>query len=629
MSTNKLAEAVVRFKQGDIAGAQRLCNHILRRESANAGALHLLGVTHLSTGDPGQAVAALRRARIYAPGDAAISENLGLAHLAAGEAQAAEQIFRTLIDAGATHGLLRMRLGLALQQQGRVDEAETALRRALEEAPTESDAYINLSNVLAAQDRVVEAIAVVTTALAQWPQHRDVLYNRAVLLQRLRRFDEALAAYAAVLQVDPAHIEARNNCGIVLESMGNLEQAETCYRKVLTHDPRHVHALSNLGKVLRAQGRLEDAAHSCLRALDIDAYFVDALLNLAGVRAEQGAYDEALRCYRRALALAPNDGEANVSYGMLCLGLGQFEAGWRHCQWRPQRKQALTTGTPFDSNLPANASGKRILLIGEQGIGDELFFLRYATIFQQRGARLLGFCDSKIAGPLRRAGLFERIETHGNALPDCDLRFMVGDLPWVLGNAETGWDMLPPPLRLSALEDRVSAMRARLAALGPAPYIGLTWRADTPPEEQVGRVDRALFKQAPIAQLTEAIGKVSGTLIAVQRRPRAGEMDAISLALQRDVHDFSSVNDDLEDMLALLALLQEYVGVSNTNMHLRAGLGGSARVLAPNPPDWRWMTAGETSPWFPRFKVYRQLPEGDWTAALHALADDLALEAGG
>ncbi|MDP1683398.1 MAG: hypothetical protein Q8L39_16700 [Burkholderiales bacterium] len=42
-------------------------------------------------------------------------------------------------------------------------------------------------------------------------------------------------------------------------------------------------------------------------------------------------------------------------------------------------------------------------------------------------------------------------------------------------------------------------------------------------------------------------------------------------------------NDDLESILALPDVLGEYVGVSNANMHLMAGLGKTARVLISFP----------------------------------------------
>ena len=77
-------------------------------------------------------------------------------------------------------------------------------------------------------------------------------------------------------------------------------------------------------------------------------------------------------------------------------------------------------------------------------------------------------------------------------------------------------------------------------------------------------------------------------------------------------------------MLALLGLLDEYVGVSNANMHLLAGLGGRARVLVPNPAEWRWMAAGTVSPWFPRFTVYRQASDRTWDQAKAQLRADLS-----
>ena len=166
-------------------------------------------------------------------------------------------------------------------------------------------------------------------------------------------------------------------------------------------------------------------------------------------------------------------------------------------------------------------------------------------------------------------------------------------------------------------------LRARLAALGPSPYIGLTWRAGTPPEQQLGRIDRALFKHVPITQLSAALKTVPGTWIALQRLPHAGELEALSAGMAREIHDFSALNDDLEDMLALLGLIADYVGVRNNNMHLRAGVDGCARVLVPNPPEWRWMTDGETSPWFPGHKVYRQAVTGYWSGALVTLTHDM------
>ena len=187
----------------------------------------------------------------------------------------------------------------------------------------------------------------------------------------------------------------------------------------------------------------------------------------------------------------------------------------------------------------------------------------------------------------------------------------------------SGPDSYPPSLTIAPLPERLNAICLRLAAAGPAPYLGLTWRAGVPPREQ-GAAGWGPYKAATVSAFAQSISGFPGTLLALQRAPVPGEIEAFAQAAGRPVHDFTDLNDDLEGMLALLALIEEYAGVSNTNMHLRAVAGKTARVLLPAPAEWRWLHSGDASPWFPGFSLYRQNNDGDWAPAWAALTRDLA-----
>jgi len=195
----------------------------------------------------------------------------------------------------------------------------------------------------------------------------------------------------------------------------------------------------------------------------------------------------------------------------------------------------------------------------------------------------------------------------------------VGELPLVLGTARL--DELPPALPLTALPERSSAIKSRLAALGNGPFLGVTWRAGT--ERTANHRKPLLYKEADCSLLGRALSTWHGKVLILQRNPRAKEIERFLHALGRPAHDLSDLNENLEDMLALLEQLDEYVGVSNTNMHLMSGLGKPARVLIPNPPEWRWMAEGQESPWFPGFTLYRQQRDGEWSGALSRLSEDL------
>jgi hypothetical protein len=189
----------------------------------------------------------------------------------------------------------------------------------------------------------------------------------------------------------------------------------------------------------------------------------------------------------------------------------------------------------------------------------------------------------------------------------------VGDLPYLLGATDPA--AFSPALPIASDEKLRNEAQGRLQSLGPAPYIGLTWRAGLPRAGQV-----VISKNIEPAELGSALASVDATFVSLQRNTPEGEIAQLAAALSRPVHDFGDVNTDLERALAMTEVLDDYIAVSNTNVHLRASAGRSARVLVPWPPDWRWLESGDRSPWFPAMPVYREERSGGWQRALERLS---------
>jgi len=260
-----------------------------------------------------------------------------------------------------------------------------------------------------------------------------------------------------------------------------------------------------------------------------------------------------------------------------------------------------------------------VLLLPEQGLGDHLFFLRFAPALRERASSVAFECPAKLLPLLERNGIVD-VSDAAYARSDFDAVLPLGDLPQAIEEWTT-----PPAFPVAS---RLGAVwRERLAALGPAPYLGVTWRAGTrrgrTPEFALGG-EGALDKEIPLEPLGAALREWRGSVLALQRLPLPGEVETISRALGRRAHDLSALNENLEDVAAVLELADEYVGVSNTNMHIRAGLGKTARVLVPFPPEFRWMHAGRESPWFRGFRLYRQDPARAWSVALETLRLDIS-----
>lgn len=541
-------------------------------------------------------------------------------------------------------------LGTVCQNMGSLMEADGAYRQALALRPDFLEAWCNLGSVLELRRCPVEALDCYRRALQINPDMPELWYNTGNVLQALGRHEEAEQSYREAVQLQPTYAEAHDHLGVVAAKQGKHAEAVAHYRRALAIRPDHATSHCNLAMSLKHLDQLDEAVASYRRALVINPHDTDVHVNLGVVLTKQKKFDEAVAHYRETLRLRPNDADAYNNLGMafveqkrfdeavtyysealrlrsdyadahfnlslLFLLRGDFRSGWSEYRWRWQREGKPPRSFPPSPWEGEDLLGKDVFLHTEQGLGDELFFLRFVPWLKQRGAGKITYLPTpKIASLLSRAKPVNKIAGPDETPGTDDFVFSIGDLPWLLGMERV--DQIPPPLSLMPLPEKIEQIQARLASLGPPPYLGVTWRAG------VKNVTRGLYKEIPLEDFAQTLCETPGTILALQRLPGKGEVDAFSRQLQKPVHDLTALNDDLEEMFALLSCIDEYIGVSNTNMHLRAAAGRTAHVLVSSPPEWRWMAEGLVSPWFPGFTLYRQQSCGDWRPALAALRQGL------
>jgi tetratricopeptide (TPR) repeat protein len=456
-----------------------------------------------------------------------------------------------------------------------------------------------------------EGIGRLRAVLAGQPGFAELWSNLGFALREAGRPDEAREALERAVQLKPALADAWNLLGLLDQACGRHEEALRQFTRALDLRPDFVEAVMNRANSEQALGRADAALAGYARALAMAPRNAAVRYNVAHLHQKAlGDYERARDEYRAAIALDPALADAHLNLADVLFALGDFAEGWREFAWRPQRRayEAALARAGRRYELPTAPSGD-VRLRGEQGLGDILFFLRFATTAMDFNG------DRRLHPLLERTGRFRSLTDDPSLPADGITELLVGDLPRVV---DPGGRTFPPPLALSSKPEARDAMLDRLRRAGPPPWIALTWRAG---ERSKGLFDR-LFKEVPLPAFGSALRGVRATWISIQRAPEEGECETLGQALGASVHDFSDVNADLERALAALDLVDDYVGVSNTNVHLRAGLGRGARVLVPFAPEWRWGLE-VASPWFPAMKVYREARGADWTGALAALSRDM------
>lgn len=510
---------------------------------------------------------------------------------------------------------------LAHFSAGRLAEAETSCRAALMLQPRQAQALQILGAIALQRGNPDAAIGHFRSAIAAAPRAREAHSNLAAALLAKDQVQEAIAALKLAIKIDPNYAPALINMGDALVKLDRPREAIDVLKRAVALAPADAKALSNLGAALMGLKDFDAAIQALQKAISLSPGLAQAHDNLGTAYHALGRLEEAVASHSRALELLPAFPKARSQRAMLLLALGRFSEGWRDYLDRPSTRK---TSVPLHRQpLGADLTGLRILLGKDQGLGDEIMFLRFAPELKRRGAHITYVAGAKILSLLQRYPILDvvvdTVADDKAHLAQWDLVASVADLPYLLGMSSVG--DIPLSISIPVLPDRLAAQRAALAALGPPPYVGVTWRGGINEKEK-------LFKLAPMERIGAVLRQVRGTLIGLQRLPEKGEINRIAKAAGRPVHDFTPLHDRLEDMLALLSLLDEYVGVSNTNVHLRATVGRGSRVLIPSPPEFRWMASGSPSPWFPDCPVYRQRADGSWDDALSNLSRDLVAALG-
>ena len=617
-----IEQALRKHRAGRLEEAKTLYEQALESQPRHPDALNLAGVLALQTGAADQAVSLIRRAIEVQPNNPAFHGNLAQAWLALKRIADAQASYRRAAALDPREPQFAVGAANCLAMQGSLAQAESELRTVAQRHRGYPLAWFNLGNVLRQQGRLEEAAEMYQRVIRLDPAFADAHNHLGCVLHECDQFDAADEAYRKYLSLRPAAADAFFNLASLLLDRGSAAGAAEICRKGIERCaglPGLSQLQTMLGNALGYQGQFAAALVAFRLALDADPDNTSALMGYGVALIQTGNEQEGLQWIKRALEREPDSPEFHHAMAGVHLALGNLQPGWREYVWRPARREFIERFPQIQlaGQIPDGLPGKRMLVLGEQGLGDELFFLRFAPELKSREATIAYRASAKIAPLLGRVAALDQVITNDATLPARDLTVLAGDLPQLLHK----WGF-PRPLALSPLPERLEAIRNRLAGLGRPPYRGLTWRAGTAPEQQRGRA-WVLHKEIPLESLGTALRGTDGTLIALQRNPLPGEIERLSGHAAAPVHDLTALNEDLESMLAVLALIEDYIGVSNTNMHLRAGTVQAARVLLPRPAEWRWMAAGEESPWFPGFRIYRQGIDGDWGTTLARLHGDL------
>ncbi len=401
------------------------------------------------------------------------------------------------------------------------------------------------------------------------------LFMSGYIMMQAERYGLAYNIYRRCQQLNPNISEIYSNMGMCLEDY-DAAMAVDCFDKAYQLDSKNHRALANKALIMLHSAKPKECIRLCNEALRLDPDLKAAIHN-------------------RALA--------NI---ML--------RNWRH-GWQGyadtlgvKHREMLDYGLPL---WDGKSQGK-ILIYGEQGVGDEIMFasclpdlMRNHEVVLDTDSRLKGLFSRTFDCPVY--GTRFQSESPILAEHECDYQFPIGNLPSVYRNSPESFPGTPylevdpeRAIQWSALFDTFKGKK-----------VGLAWRGGLP---STGMKKRSL----DISDL-EPIFSPDNTYISLEYKHVEQELlDKYSV---KSYPRATAKGGDIDELAALISTLDYVVTACTTVVYIAGALGIPCYVLVPSEPSYRYHLSGDF-PWYKSVKLVRQKRGQKWADVAQKLQDN-------
>jgi len=439
-------------------------------------------------------------------------------------------------------------------------------------------------------------------------------FDEAKELWEKNRFDDAYEIVRPVLMDNPFNDSFLSLAGVIYEKAENLPVAYHLFKAATQIEPNEANHWVNLGRVAEDLWRTDEAERHykiALKKVNRDETLRILLGNLAAMCIDNARYEEAEKWCEQALKKFPDFDLAKSNLGFAQLALGKWDIGWKNYRYALDRP----TRTKFQYRVEPEwngDAGKRVVLYGEQGIGDELSFASMVPDAIEVCEQVIIDCDLRLANLFARS--FQKAHVYGTRrmAHDCslwqeddkwfDASFAIGQIGEYF---RTSLESFPGTPYLIPDPDRVLMWKA-LWAKKRKPIIGIAWNGGIP---KTG----AKFRKWSLDQLLPIFRSVDAHWVCLEYKSAAaaiGEFKARHPEI--DIHEYphATLTKDYDDTAALVASLDMVFCMQTSVAHLGSAMGVPTWVCVPPTSQWRYGATGESVPWYKAMKVIRQEKSG-------------------
>ena len=504
-------------------------------------------------------------------------------------------------------------------------------------------AYHVLGMALSRMGHQHKALVTYERAFALDPEDPELLINLGLAAWNLEINSGAAKMFSLYIGACPDSPLGYNNLGSVQSDMGEIDTAIETLRAAIFRMPGEAILWNALATVLAENGRVEESLVFYQEAIRLDPNFARLYHNYGYALSHLGRLDAALEAYDEALVRAHDPKErmeGRHSRSICLIGMGRIDEGFDEFEIRNDERFRAYVHHMIKAPMwnGEDLAGKRLLVVAEQGLGDEFMFASILPRSSGRGGRETA--SSRSPSTLRLVALFQRSfplarigRYDDRTLVDKDGNKSLRFVPFSVEQGEPDfWTPMGSPLKVfrrqhfrlsetgvpEARRVRAAAeFRAMLESFGPQPKIGICWRS-----MMLGA------KRAKYYSALDAWGPILKTPRVTFVNLQYGEC-ADELARAAQMHgvqiraiDGLDLKDDIDGAAALSAALDLVISAPTAAAATAASVGTEVWFLTAGR-TWPQLGTDEY-PWYPKTKVFSPEKFADWDKLIPQVGEALS-----
>ena len=350
----------------------------------------------------------------------------------------------------------------------------------------------------------------------------------------------------------------------------------------------------NIGQCYFGKNGFEAAAEHYKEATKLRMEYSEAWAMLATCYYNMLEVNQAISCYKMAADMAKTDSfksDCLNDMSAVYLAMGRFDIGYKYFKHR--RINDTWDGTQ-------SLVGKHLYVVGDGGLGDQIFFSRYLPWISDFNYKELVV---RVQPEVYKWFKSEFIQNGTKAYITCEKPSMfdyvvsMSSLPKIF-NTQLG---------------TIPIIHQNIPELYYIRNIGLAWSGNPLHANDSKR-------SMPVTQINKIIDAFPDkNFYRLQKNVPYADKDLVHTRLitvnYETVDDMAKQMDDIEIDLVIT--------VDTMTAHLACTEGYNTFIMLPYAPDWRWGLTGDTTPWYPTARLFRQDIEKSWDTVINNVIDEV------